>query len=435
MSKQTLLSSPFADKAMLEDLEKTRVMEIAPEVWELEGYSAPQYFIKPPSCNIFIIRDRDTVLIMDTGEHGFYRERILKILRKFKQEGAKELTLILSHGHHDHGRNNDVIYEAGYKKTRFLLPEPEFHVLDIPNYIIDQERKLLEYYDHYYGRQGALEGIRNWAKQFPAYANPQYQNAWKIIESLPLKYDQEKNRTAWEAVAKEVLFSDLSSYCRDKAELLPLASREKRTFGDVEVLGWMIRRFFFIHDGSQSPGHVSLYDSKYKLMITGDATLELNPVLFDSSLNSCIDICEKCLRMAEQGYIELATDGHRTSQWWGRTLQAWGLEPLDRMVLLDAARGKEECIDFYRFWRDYYSTIKEEVLRSHSRIGEASIQEILDELRKSDNRYVRFKLALSMPRAPASPELWVAKVLAESGAVRLAKGNRILFRPVERKRA
>lgn len=435
MSKSAPLINPFVDVTILEELQKTRVMELAPDVWELEGYSSPLYFAKPPSCNIFIMRDRDMVLMVDSGEHGFYRDRILNILEKFASEGAEELVLTLSHGHHDHGHNNDVIYEAGYKKIRFLLSEPELHVLDIPNYIMGEEKKLSEYYDPYYGRQGALQGIRDFAKHFSEYTDPRYQHAWGIIDALPSEYDQEKNRTAWETVLREVIFSDLSSYCRDKAEPLPLAAREKRVYGDVEVLGWPIGRFFLIHDGSQTPGHISIYDPKYKLMITGDATLELNPVLFDSNLDSCIDICEKCLRMAEQGYIELATDGHRTSQWWGGTLQVWGLEPLDPVVLIDAARGKDACVAFYRFWVDYYATIKEEILMAHHRIGEATVQEILDELGKSDNRYVKFKLAMAMPKVPAYPGLCVARVLAESGASRHVKGDRILFSPVEAKSA
>jgi hypothetical protein len=339
---------------------------------------------------------------------------------------------MLSHGHWDHGKNNDIIYEAGYESARFLLPEPETFTINIPSHMLGDWEKVMEYFDPGVIMPDGFRAFVQWAENFPEYHDPQYQETWKIINALPPEYDRTKTRAAWESLLTNVLCPDLSTYMADKAELLSLESREKRFFGDVEFLGWPVGRFFAIHDASQSPGHICIYDPLNKLMITGDATLEINPPFFDCDFNACIDICEKCLRMAEQGHILLATDCHRTSQWWPRSFAAWGLEPLDPVQLIDVARGQDECVAFYRMWIDYFTELKEETLLAHSRIGEATVPEIVEELQKSMNKSMMFKLGLTLPHIPSSPGMLVAKILAESHASRRVDGERILFTPPEK---
>jgi len=431
--KKQMLCSPFCDPGMLEDLEKCRVMEIFPDVFFIEGYAGTAgFFSRPPSGNIFIMRDGDTVLVEDSGHHPFYRDKMLAVLKKFKDEGAKELILTMSHGHWDHGKNNDVIFEAGYEKARFLLAEPEFHTLNIAEHLIGDQKKLFKYYDpcksqnYYEGLKQQLE----YFKMFPAYKEPKFQKTWKMIEALTPESSTEEVFAAWCANMKNVMASDLSSYIIDKAEPLKLKDREKRTIGGQEVLGWPVGRFFLIHEASQSPGHISVYDPKYKLMITGDATLEINPPFFDCDLNNCIDFCAKCLEMAKKGEILAATDMHRTSQFWPKCIRAWGLEPINRAQEIDVARGQQECIDFYQFWLDYHTAQKEEVLKAHARIGKATVEEIVTELRKSTNKYVQFKLGLTLPYIPCFPHTQVIKVLEENGCVRHVEGGKVLFSPL-----
>ena len=428
-----MLCNPFCNPDMLEDLKKCRVMEITPEIWEIEGFAGKNFFMEPPSGNIFIMRDGDLVLMMDSGHHPYYRDKILEVLNKFRREGAKELVLTLSHGHWDHGKNNDIIYEAGYEKVRFLLPEPEFKTINIPSHMVGDMKKVFKYYDPLKSMDinAGLKMMMEWNKAFPEYHDPQYQDTWRKIEALPDEYDAEKTMEAWEANMKNVLCPDLTSYIIEKAEPLKLADREKRVYGGQDFLGWPVGRFFLIHDASQSPGHISVYDPLSKMMINGDATLEINPPFLDCDLNACIDICEKCLRMSKVGEILIATDAHRTSQWWPRSLKHWGLKPLGPMQLVDRARGKEECEEFYQMWVDYFTTLRNEVLQAHSRVGKATVEEIVEELKKSNNRYVIFKLGLSLPNLPSIPGTLVAKVLEENGCFRHEEGNRILFSPTE----
>lgn len=147
MAGSELLCNPFCSPETLKGLQRSRVMEIAPDVWMLEGFAGNNFFLQPPSGNIFILRDEEMVLLMDTGHHPFYRDTILEVLRRCARGGARELVLTLSHGHWDHGKNNDVIYEAGFDRARFLLPEPELRTINIPDHMTWAIDKAAEYYD------------------------------------------------------------------------------------------------------------------------------------------------------------------------------------------------------------------------------------------------------------------------------------------------
>ena len=432
MTDSSLLCNPFCNPEMLEDLQKTRVMEMTPDFLMIEGYCRFVFLLEPPSGNIFFLRDGDMVLMIDSGHHPFYRPLILDTLKKLADQGARHLVLTMTHGHWDHGKNNDIIYEAGYETAKFILPEPEFATLNITGHMLGDFEKVKEYYDPLTAMPEGLKFFAEWAKGFPAYSEPQYQSTWEAIASLPEEYDPARTRDAWETTLTNVLCPDLGPYIREKAEPLLLKDKETRVYGDVEVSGWPVGRFFIIHDASQSPGHVSVYDPLYKSMITGDATLEINPPFFDCHVGNCIDLCKKCLAMAEQGHILLATDSHRTSQWWPRSLAAWGLTPLLPMEMQDAARGQEACAEFYRIWLDYFTTIRDETLLAHSRIGEATLHEIVEELSKSKEKHMKLKLGLTLPNIPSMPAMLVARLLDETGASRRVDGDRVLFSPARK---
>ena len=96
------------------------------------------------------------------------------------------------------------------------------------------------------------------------------------------------------------------------------------------------------------------------------------------------------------------------------------------------ARGRDECLAFYQMWIDYFTALREEILIAHSRIGEATVDEIVEEFRKSSNKNVVFKFSLFLPNIPSSPEMLVTKVLLEGGASKRVEGGRTLFQPLEK---
>ncbi len=382
------------------ELARSRVMEIAPDAWMIEGYSSTDFASKPSSSNCFVLRDENMVLLLDTGTYPFFRERILNILKKFRSNGADSLVLMNTHGHMDHVANNDVVLEAGFENVRYLLPEAEKSVLDAQSHFTHEFEELNLYYDYF-----------------------------REIRVLPIKIVGLISR----ALAQRLFLKVLDINYRgvntlvDRARILMPDDKVQKTYGDVEFSGWEVGRFFAIHDGTHSPGHVSLYDPENKLLLTGDATLELNPTFMNSSLDQCIHMMDKFMRLAQSGHVKLATDAHRSSLWMKELGDHFHYEPLNRVQLLDLMKGQDACLEFYSFLHAYYLGIKNEVLNILRGLGEASVPRMVRHFKASDNPYARFKSNTDIIKVTSSIEVLVANVFKEAKIKSRKQGNRIVF--------
>jgi glyoxylase-like metal-dependent hydrolase (beta-lactamase superfamily II) len=388
----------------VKDLKRSRVIEVSPDITMIEGYISDNFFFKPPSCNCFVLRDGELVLLVDTGTYPFYRDTILDVLRRHRRDGASRLVLMLTQGHFDHVANNDVILEAGYGDVRFLLPDAEVPTIDLYHHWMGDFAAMTEYYDPY--------------REFPM-----------VFPTAPINLASRVSTP----LAVGLLSSSLKALFRGiktlagQAEILRTQDREEWKFGDVTLQGWEIGRFLAIHDATHSPGHLSFYDPRDKVLLTGDATLEINPAFFDSSLETCIKVMGDFKRFAEQGHVEVATDAHRSSIWAEELAYAFDYQPVHPIQTIDVARGVEECVTFLGFYGDYYAAIEREMLGALSRLGEATVPELVEEFRATTDTYARFKTKLVFPRLPSRLDVTAANILKESGIVRRREGERIVF--------
>ncbi|MFZ5645910.1 MAG: hypothetical protein ACOY46_20330 [Bacillota bacterium] len=388
-----------------DELKYSRILEIAPEVWMVEGYISADFFGKSPSSNVFILRDGDLVFLLDTGMYPYFKESILKVLRRCKSEGAKRLVLMDSQGHNDHAANNDVILEAGFEDTRFLLPENEVDVIDFGNFFVNDMFEQEEYFDPY--------------AVFPLDYPPV--NMISLVNNV--------SRDASKALLRFLGLAMMSgvNHLADQAEILTMDSRVSRKLGDMEFLGWEVGRFFAIHDGSHSPGHITLYDPKYKILLTGDVTVEINPPFMNTSMERLIEYSEKYRRLSEQGVVEIASDSHRSTLWWSRIMEEVNMEPLHRLQLTDVLYGKDQCATFFQVFENYYKDVKNEMLSSLAKLKEATILQVVEEFKASKKPSARFKSSMIWPWLPNRMEVAAAVILKEAGAKRRKEGEQILF--------
>jgi glyoxylase-like metal-dependent hydrolase (beta-lactamase superfamily II) len=395
------LSLPGQEK----ELRRSFVQEIAPDVWMLEGYISDYFLIKPASSNVFLLRDGDSLLLLDTGTYPFYRERMLELMRRYRADGVKRINLMLTQGHFDHASNNDVILESGLD-WRFLLQEPEAKVLDFLSDWMADFRNLEQLYNIY--------------SQFDTHGPT-------ALVSLASRLSVGLARSMLQANFK-LMFMGIRSLS-SQATILPVEAKVKRSFGQVELEGWEVGRFFAIHDASHTPGHISLYDPENKLLLSGDVTVEINPAFYYSSLEKCITTCGQFRRMAEEGYIEIATDSHRSTTFFPDVMRTLKLTPFDEIELTDVARGREECTRFFQVFEDFYSRLRDDVLDVHAHMGEATIPEITEELRSVDEPAVNLRKAMRFQRIPGRLDVLVAVVLKEASATSRREGDRVLFSP------
>lgn len=389
----------------LDKLQYSRVLEIAPDIWMIEGYLSDNFFTDLPSCNIFIMRDKETVLLIDTGLYPYFRKSILKILHKYKRDGAKELVLALTQGHFDHAGNNDVILEAGYEKVRFLLPEPERKTIHFAAYVFEDLIKQEKYYDPY--------------ATFPtneipaAFINIANMVSRKFTRAM-IKFFVKKMNAGIKTLV-------------ERAEILTPNTYAAKKFGDLELFGWEIGRFFLIHDGGHTPGHISIYDPANKFLMMGDTSVEINPPFLDASMAKLIEYTKKYRYLAEQGFIDMVTDSHRSSLWFGNIMKKYKIDPLHRLELLDCIYGQDDVIAFIKIWQEYYEALRDETMAALKRLGEGTTSQIVAEFKKTQNRAAQFKLAMSWPRFPNRLETMVIIILLEANVSQRQVDQQILF--------
>ena len=427
MERSKMFLHPFCFPELERFLLRTEVTEVTPDARLLEGNVGLDFFLAPPSSNICILRDEDLVMVIDSGLHPYYRKKILDVLEEFRRDGARRLVLVVTQGHWDHALNNDVILEAGYEEVNFLLPEPEIRVIEsIPHWLADFRSQSFCYEPDWQTWSGLLGQFEEYARQFDEYREERLKAVWAAIDEARRQPNGQTTKVAVKLLGERVLLRNYRSMA-DFADILPLEGREIWRFGDVELTGWRVGRFYIIHDGAHSPGHICVYDPKYKMIVAGDVTIEVNPAFSDSAMRPLIRIARDFRIMAQQGFIELAVDSHRNRKSFTEIVDLTGLEVLHPLQLADLARGQDECAAFFRVYEDYYQDMMDEALASHARLGEATVSDILEEMRKSENRNVRFKLGMPFP---SRPELVVYSALKEYGySSRRVVGDRILFAP------
>ncbi len=397
------LTFPGQEKELGRSFER----ELADGIWMLEGYVSDYFLLKPASSNTYILRDKDTLLIVDPGLYPFYRKRIIDIVRRFRSNGVKRVVLTVTQGHFDHVGNNDVIMETGVDDWSFILPEPELKVIDILNDFMADIDNLAGLYDVY----SMFDGRITTAVKAASKVSP------RLARSLLKAHFA-------------ALFGGLGTM-RENASVLTLDAREKRTFGSVELQGWEFGRFFLIHDASHSPGHISIYDPETRFLMSGDVTVEINPAFYYSSLDRCIEMAGKYRVMAEEGFVEIATDSHRSPTFLPARFERWGIDPLDEVQLTDAARGAKQCEAFFTVYEKLFSQLKDAALDAHLKLGEATIPQIVEGMQSVDNPAMRFKKAMKFERFPSRMDVLVATVLREAGARKTPGAGGAVFTPME----
>jgi len=108
------------------ELRRSFTREIVPDVWMLEGYISDFFLLKPASSNVFLLRDGDSLLILDTGTYPFYRERMLETLmatatffRPLGTEQQQEVVRLFTHERYPAG--HPIIHEGARSGGFFLI--------------------------------------------------------------------------------------------------------------------------------------------------------------------------------------------------------------------------------------------------------------------------------------------------------------------------
>ncbi|MCG6536356.1 MAG: MBL fold metallo-hydrolase, partial [Syntrophales bacterium LBB04] len=213
-----------------------------------------------------------------------------------------------------------------------------------------------------------------------------------------------------------------------------MADVQTYVFGGVNLYGWPLGRLIIIPDCSHSPGHCCVYDPQNKIMLTGDVTVEVNPVDPTGSLNALIRYNTLFKQMAAEGNIETVGDGHRSKSCWQKFLDSFPPGLWDEVAAGDFVVGKDNCIRFFEQFENFHRGQRQAVIETHRRLGTVSVPEIADAVLQRNDTAVNVMKAVhtAMAGFPSPWRCLCAAVVREQGCRRNDREGGIpLFEPPE----
>ncbi|MBN1613100.1 MAG: MBL fold metallo-hydrolase [Deltaproteobacteria bacterium] len=369
-----------------------QVRQMAPDFWWIEGWFPNVFFGQHVCSNAYLVKDDRNLVLIDNGRGPVMMEKLVSLIDAYAGQ-VDRLYMTLTQAHLDHAGNNEILDEHAIGETHFVLNE--------------RERPVLEF---------ALD----WVADFKA-REPYYDWREDLSPILPLipaigKHSRELADMAVQNIVA-MAYGGLVSK-REQVEPLRMDECRDFTFGSVTVKGWPLGRLVLIPDCAHSPGHVSIYDPEFKIMIAGDVTIEINPVLMYSSVNGLIRYNGFYKTMAEEGYIEMAGDGHRSQSNWGQEVLARFPDDLrDKVREGDYIVGRDNCIRFFELFERFHRDQRDAVIAAHRNLGPAKVSDIAEAVRNRDEWGIRFMRATHSCLA-AFPYPWrhlVCGILLEQG--------------------
>ena len=354
----------------------------------------------PSYCNTYLLRDEKNLILYDTSAFEDIRSEMLSVIKKY-EDVCSSFYLINGHADLDHIGNNDILEEVGIKDKHLLIHEAGLPRLDAAKADEKLTKEIMDYYDFFGTMQIPIVRFLN-----------------KISPRMNLYFKRRGMERYWTPSRTQ----------QSTAELLKDSRKQRFNIGGRTFLGWQMGNIYLIHDGAHVPEHLCLYDTRRRALLVGDLTGEWNP-MFSSETKGLVKYCNILAEIAEEGYIETLGGGHRNKDTYGRIFDEYEVVPFTRYQISDCLQGKESIVEFLRGFSNYYKDVRDTVLKVYEDLGSATIEEIVQELRKSDSKAIQMKMKLEFPRFISWIRNSIASILRETGAKKMSIGNKIVFEP------
>ena len=354
----------------------------------------------PSYCNTYLLRDEENLILYDTSAFEDIRSEMLSIIKKY-EDVCSSFYLINGHADLDHIGNNDILEDVGIKEKHFLIHEVGLPRLDAAEADEKLTKEIMDYYDFFGTMQIPIVRFLN-----------------KISPRMNLYFKRKGMERYWTPSRTQQSIAG------------PLKDSEKQSLNIAgrTFQGWQIGNICLIHDGAHVPEHLCLYDTKRRALLVGDLTGEWNP-MFSSETDGLVMYCDIFAEMAEEGYIEILGGGHRNRDTYKRIFEEYEVIPFTQHQMSNYVQGKERIVEFLQGFSNYYKQVRDTVLEAHKNLGSATIEEIVQELGKSDSKAIQMKLKLEFPRFISWIRISIASILRETGAKKTRIGRKTVFEP------
>lgn len=366
-----------------------RPERISDTVFLIRGDMPDEPFKRPLSSNCYVAYDNEQVVIFDTGLGPETRKGILEVAGTLAEK-SKNLVVLNSHSHTDHCGNNDIVKELkdSFSQTLLLIHEKEIPNLDVTRFLKSTVQSIAEEFDPFNllprSGRGGLLGLARTLSTERAHS----MLATKVRRSL-----------------------GSFNTSMDIAEPLLASQAEPITRGGVTFEGWPLGRLQVFMTPGHSPGSISLYLPDEKVFLTSDLTWPLNPPLPEGSIADVVLNLKRVARMTQLGLVESMGEGH-----WHERLGV-GLH-----------RGEEVLKRLNRLI-DKHRAISEAIKRAHLDLGPATVEEIFNTLKTSEDPDIKESLAYDCPRSWGLLRSVIVSNLRDTGCERVRQDGETIYLP------
>jgi len=363
--------------------------KISDSVFLIRGCMPEKPFKNAPSSNCYVASDEEHVVVFDTGLGPETRKRTLELVRGLAEKN-KKLIVLNSHGHTDHCGNNDIVKETSesFSQTLLLIHENEIANLDVTRFLTTTLQSMAEEFDPFILLPSSARG-----------------------GLLPLAKTLSRRR-ALSMIANRIkrTLGPLETSI-DIAEPLVASEAQPITQGGVTFEGWPLGRLQVFVTSGHSPGSLSLYHPDEKVLLTSDLTWPLNPVTPEGSIADIVLNLKRVSRMAELDLVETMGEGH-----WHDALK------------VGVHRGDEVLKRLNRLINRHVA-VSEATNRAHRELGPATVEEIFNTLKTSEDPAVKESLAWEYPKSWGLLRCAIISNLRDTGCERIRQDGETYYLP------
>lgn len=368
---------------------------IMEDVLMCPGDNKVNCFFKPFVANTFVVKEGNTLFVVDTGAGKRMKEMLIKAVDQLRGD-AKKLVLINTHAHVDHiGNNKAIMNLKRFDEKHHLMHEACEKMLDPYKYFPGIYREFDKYYDVF---EGPPPPWRFFTRLMSI--GSRQKNLDKMVGLVLKKYEPvESSPETVEFLKRDDMGLIEIGSCN--VEELKMASNVVSIdLGPRTLRGWKVDSAIIWAEESHSPDHIMVLFPGKKLLITGDLTIDLFPMFPDHPKSELsIRNMSAIKDLATEEIITTLADSHHDG----------------------VCEGMSSINTFLRGIIDRHNSFRNALIscfdgESEGETGE-TIKSLYRKLRKKrfDNKAVDFHLEHQFPATPTFLKSIISSILLEMG--------------------
>ncbi len=283
-----------------------KITEICIGAYMITCSSPAAVFRVPFVATTFIVKEGDTLFIIDPAAGIERREKILKKLEDLS-DGLKKVIIVNTHSHVDHTANNSLILSIkGKFDTEVLASEKSKGKFSPYAFFKDMFEKIDMYYDIFEGPPPPWRFVT----RVLGMGNRRRAMDW-LLRKILSRYEPIEPAEGEIEFLKDEDLEEIDLGAVTVEDLGMTDNVVSISLGRMKVKGWKKGSAVLIPDGAHSPDHIMVLFPEKKLLLGGDLSVPLFPTWpWESSAEKTREFLDWVVDASSEGIVDVYADSH-----------------------------------------------------------------------------------------------------------------------------